>query len=196
MVGVWKPFSQPEYKKPWRLWSLLKQFGRDIRWSHQRIWKGYCEYDLFSIDDWFLKIMPQMLSEFQKTRHGSPVIPNSDSQALFLDDEERNQDVHTEWDKKLDRMVFLLREMDEATCSQRNTFEDAYFEALKGHWETPIENADGTTTHRYTPLGEIPEYKELDDNYRSEEKRLTQYRLDCKREFFELFSEHFYDLWD
>ncbi len=32
--------------------------------------------------------------------------------------------------------------------------------------------------------------------YRNFKKRITQYRLDCKQEFFELFSTHFYDLWD
>lgn len=196
MGGIWKPFSQPEYRRPWQIIRLLKQIGRDIKWSHQRIWRGYCDYDLFSIDDWFMKIMPGMLKVFKETRHGSPVAVNYHSHAVFLDEEERNQDVHGEWDKKLDRMIFLLGEMDEASCSQQNPYEDAYFEAVQKLMEPPVEHADGSSTHRYPDLKEYPEHRELDENYHAEEKRLNQYRLDCKQEFFELFSTHFYDLWD
>ena len=196
MSGIWKPFSQPKYKRPWQIIRLIRQIGRDIKWSHQRIWKGYCDYDLFSIDDWFMKIMPEMLRVFKKTRHGSPVAVNYHSHAVFLDEEERNQDVHEEWDKKLDRMIFLLGEMDETSCSQQNLYEDAYFEAVQKLMEPPVEHADGSSTHRYPDLKEYPEYRELHENYHTEENRLKQYRLDCKQEFFELFSTHFYDLWD
>ena len=196
MSGIWKPFSQPKYKRPWQIIRLIRQIGRDIKWSHQRIWKGYCDYDLFSIDDWFMKIMPEMRRVFKKTRHGSPVAVNYHSHAVFLDEEERNQDVHEEWDKKLDRMIFLLGEMDETSCSQQNPYEDAYFEAVQKLMEPPVEHADGSSTHRYPDLKEYPEYRELHENYHTEENRLNQYRLDCKQEFFELFSTHFYDLWD
>ena len=196
MSGIWKPFSQPKYKRPWQIIRLIRQIGRDIKWSHQRIWKGYCDYDLFSIDDWFMKIMPEMLRVFKKTRHGSPVAVNYHSHAVFLDEEERNQDVHEEWDKKLDRMIFLLGEMDETSCSQQNPYVDAYVEAVQKLMEPPVEHADGSSTHRYPDLKEYPEYRELHENYHTEENRLKQYRLDCKQEFFELFSTHFYDLWD
>ena len=196
MSGIWKPLSQPEYKRPWQILRLIKQVGRDIKWSHQRIWKGYCDYDLFSIDHWFMKIMPEMLKVFKETRHGSPVAVNCHSHIVFLDEEERNQNVHDEWDKNLDRMIFLLGEMDEVSCSQQNPYADAYFEAVQKLMESPVEHADGSRTHRYPDLKEYPEYRELHENYHAEEKRLNQYRLDCKQEFFELFETHFYDLWD
>ena len=196
MSEIWRPFSQPEYRRPWQIIRLIRQIGRDIKWSHQRIWKGYCDYDLFSIDYWFMKLMPRMLKVFKETRHGSPVALNYHSHAVFLDEEERNQDIHDEWDKKLDRMIFLLGEMDEASCSQQNPYEDAYFEAVQKLMEPPVEHEDGSCTHRFPDLKEYPEYRELDENYHAEEKRLAQYRLDCKQEFFELFGAHFYDLWD
>ena len=196
MEDVWRPFSQPEYRRPWQIGRLLKQIARDIKWSHQRIWKGYCDYDLFSIDSWFMKVMPRMLREFKETRHGSPVAINNPSQAVFLDDEERNQTVHNEWDKILDRMIFLLGEMDEYSCSQQNSFADEYFEVIEKLLQYPETRPDGSSSYRFPDLKEYPEYKELDENYHSEEKRLAQYRLDCKRVFFELFSTHFYDLWD
>lgn len=196
MDGVWRPFSEPEYKRPWQIIRLIKQIGRDIKWSHQRIWKGYCDYDLFSIDYWFMKIMPKMLKVFKETRHGSPVAVNYHSHAVFLDEEERNQDVHDEWDKKLDRMIFLLEEMNEESCTQQNPYEDEYFEAIDKLREGPTEHPDGSVSYRYPHLKEYPEYRELAEEYDAEEKRITQYRLDCKQEFFDLFSTYFYDLWD
>ena len=196
MSGIWKPFSQPEYKRPWQIIRLIRRIGRDIKWGHQRIWKGYCDYDLFSIDDWFMKIMPEMLKAFKDTRHGSPVAVNHHSHAVFLDEEERNQNVHDEWDKKLDRMIFLLGEMDEGSCSNQNPYEDEYFETVQKLMKPPVEHADGSSTYEYPDLKEYPEYRELHENYHTEEKRLNQYRLDCKKEFFDLFSLHFYDLWD
>lgn len=196
MDGIWKPFSQPEYKRPWQMIRLLKQIGRDIRWSHQRVWKGYCDYDLFSIDHWFMKIMPEMLKVFKETRHGSPLAVNFHSHAVFLDEEERNQDVHGEWDQKLDRMIFLLGEMNEESSAQQNPYKDDYFEAIDKLREGPIEHPDGSVSYRYPNLYEHPKYRELAGKYDAEEKRIMQYRLDCKQEFFALFSTHFHDLWD
>ena len=62
--------------------------------------------------------------------------------------------------------------------------------------EAPVEHPDGSVSYRYPNLKEYPEYRELAEKYDAEEKRISQYRLDCKQEFFELFSTHFYDLWD
>ena len=196
MEDVWRPFNQPEYRRPWQIGRLFKQISRDLKWSHQRIWKGYCDYDLFSIDGWFMKLMPRMLKEFKETRHGSPVTINNASQAVFLDDEERNQAVHCEWDKILDRMVFLLGEMDECSCSQQNPFVDEYLAAFDKLLKGPTDHPDGSCAIRYPDLKKYPEYRDLDERYHTEEKRLAQYRLDCKQEFFDLFSAHFYDLWD
>ena len=37
---------------------------------------------------------------------------------------------------------------------------------------------------------------ELSKKYHDEIKRIDAYRNDCKKIFFDEFSEHFYDLWD
>ena len=196
MEEIWKPFSQSEYRRPWQIGRLLKQIGRDLKWSHQRIWKGYCDYDLFSIDGWFMKLMQRMLKEFKESRHGSPVAMNNPSHAVFLDEIERDQDVHSAWDMKLERMIFLLGEMDEYSCSQQNSFADEYFGVIEKLLQCPDARPDSSSARSFPDLKEYPEYQELEENYHSEEKRLAKYRLDCKQEFFELFSTHFYDLWD
>lgn len=43
-----------------------------IKCAWQRATKGYCFRDLWSIDDWFLQIMPKMLDEYIEINHGYP----------------------------------------------------------------------------------------------------------------------------
>ena len=78
--------------------GVIRQFVDDIRYSWQRIRYGYCEHNIWSIDYWFLDIMPRMLEDLKATRHGSPVVNEAD-----IDDDEA---LHKAWDEILDRMIF------------------------------------------------------------------------------------------
>ena len=40
--------------------------------NKQRKEKGYCDQDLYDISNWFLTIVPNMLTEFNENRHGYP----------------------------------------------------------------------------------------------------------------------------
>lgn len=51
----------------------IKQFFRNIKWAYQRITKGYCDYDLWSIDNWISKLMHDALIEFESNCHGFPI---------------------------------------------------------------------------------------------------------------------------
>ena len=173
----------------------MRSMRQDMRWAHQRIWKGYCDYDLYSIDGWFMKIMPEMLQEFKKKRHGSPDMEGG-LPVSVAPDGGKNLDCHQKWTLVLERMIFLLGEMNEDTCSHKNPYRKKYFAASRKYREGPIENPDGSSTYHYTDLKEIPECRELDEKYHKAEKKLMKYRLDCKQEFFDLFSRYFYHLWD
>ena len=105
----------------------------------------------------------EVIPDSKKKRHGSPEIEGSPSQLLFLNEEERDQDVHHKWDLILERMIFLLREMYEETCSHKNPYEKKYFAAVDRYRKGPIENPDGSVTFRYKDLKEVPDYRELDE---------------------------------
>ena len=47
---------------------------KHIKYSFQRMRKGYCDYDVFAINHWFLRIMPQMLTELQEKRKSFPEV--------------------------------------------------------------------------------------------------------------------------
>lgn len=119
-VWEWQDFK-------WRLkepWKLPRLFWKNVKYSWQRITKGYCDKDLWSIDDWFIKIVPDMLQQLKETRHGSPGCLGEDY--VSEDGIRCNDACHEEWDKILDEMIFLFREMDEETCQKKNiTGEEA-----------------------------------------------------------------------
>ena len=123
--GIWKPFGKDNYKWAWhdkKAVGVLKCFWKDLKYSHQRLRKGYCDYDLFSIYDWFLAVMPVMLQEYKDSRIGSPgeLGENYPDEHGIM----QNDTCHKEWDEILDRMIFLFQEADESTCKRLNPFDD------------------------------------------------------------------------
>ena len=45
-------------------------------------------------------------------------------------------------------------------------------------------------------MDELPEYKEIHDLHREEERKLEEYREQCKNEALDMLKEHFFSLWD
>lgn len=50
----------------------FKDIKYNIMYKLQKAKKGYCDEDLFSINDWFIKIFPKMLGEFIECTCGYP----------------------------------------------------------------------------------------------------------------------------
>ena len=50
----------------------IESFFRGFKSTYQRATKGYCDYDLFSISDWFLEVFPNMLKEFADETYSHP----------------------------------------------------------------------------------------------------------------------------
>ena len=60
------------WKRPSNWWDNIKDFFRGFKYTYQRATKGYCDYDLFSISDWFLEMFPNMLKEFSDGTYSYP----------------------------------------------------------------------------------------------------------------------------
>lgn len=120
-----------------------------------------------------------------------------------------NDTCHEEWDKILERMIFLWRESNECTCTMKNPYEEEHSKAHKEFIEkygllgeklqTEEELEDnrrrggGGTVHF---MKELPEYKEISDKYLEEERKLEEYRNKSKDEALGMLKEYFFDLWD
>ena len=208
---VWKPFDQASYRRAWRdkkIVGVVKEFARDLRRCHRRIWRGYCDADTFSISDWFLGIMPTMLEDFRDHLHGFPSSPDSVSRQVALDDEDTGSEGMKAWKAVLDRMIFLMREADRDTCTRENPYEAEYHKAsdkFEGKYGLSGENLLTDEEQKKKESGQgirayfssdAEEYKPITDRYLEEERKIAQYRRACKDEALALFSEWFYDLWD
>ena len=136
---IWRPFRRSDYRAAWvdqNIIGILKEFCRDLRRCHQRIWKGYCDYDLYSIYEWFRRIMPPMLENFKDNLHGYPSSFYDISSSEAEEDKSDKADETDEtskidkgmkvWQNTLDKMIFLFRESDRETCSHQNPYEEEY----------------------------------------------------------------------
>ena len=63
-------YSPWSYLPNW--WSNIKQFFRHFKWAWQRAIKGYCDYDCFALDDYYLKLLPATLLSLAENSHGYP----------------------------------------------------------------------------------------------------------------------------
>lgn len=206
---IWTLFDREAYHWAWvdkKFSGVIRTFAKDLKCCKQRISRGWCDADLYSIHDWFLATVPAMLEQYQKTRHGSPGILGKNYQnqdGVFV-----NDTCHEEWDAILERMIFLFREADEYNCQRKNPCEDEYmrmrelFDREYGCFgeklETPEEETERMRTGAHTVHfpSEVPEYAGIDEKYRAEEKKLEAYRNQCKDEAFQMFSKWFFHLWD
>ncbi len=188
----------------------FKRWKRNIKFAYQRIKYGYCDSDVWSIDLWFLNVMPGMLQQLKDTTHSYPCFQGSISHAVCetgISEETGNEGVK-QWEAILSEMIFLLNEANEDTCTRENKYQKEYdkaqeeFETKYGlfgeNLRTEKEKADEKEkgTHRLYMLGDVPEYKEISDLYFNESRALGDYRDDCKNKALELFSKWFWDLWD
>ena len=187
-----------------------------LKWSRQRRKKGYCEYDLYSISNWFMRVVPEMIEEARAKKLGIPSVlieearnshnidPSEDFYSIpekLLDQIEK--DANNKWDEILTRMAFLLREAYEDTCSRKNPYEEEYHKARAefvtkyGDFGEKLltkedkEYAKKTGGRRAYFMNDLPEYTEIHNKYFEEEGKIYEYREECQREALSMFVKWF-----
>lgn len=61
---------------PWRPVNWGKNIGmilRGFKMAYQRITKGYCDWDLYNLDDYYAKFLSETLKEFAINTHSYPL---------------------------------------------------------------------------------------------------------------------------
>ena len=97
----------------------IKRWKEDIICICQRLRYGYCYRDVWSIDWWFVTVVPNMIHDLRINGHGYP--------GHFTGTEEENV---RKWNGILKRMEFLFRVANEETCRRKNSYQDAHDEAM------------------------------------------------------------------
>ena len=187
--------------------AKIKYFRKCVRWSWQRIIRGYADCDKWNMYRYLQNLIPDMLQDIRDNRHGAPGYLGknyANEEGILV-----NDTCHEEWDRILDRMIFLWRESNELTCSRKNPYEKEHSKAFEeftekyGFLGEKLQTAEelegnrkrggGRTIHF---MDELPEYKEISDKYRKESKILEDYRNISKDEALDMLKEYFFDLWD
>ena len=101
--------SLKDYKFPHTL-HQFKDLPLAIKYRFQRAFRGWADYDVLSMDTWFMEVIPQMLQYQRDCKVSTPVF---DVDASYEENREK-------WDQILDKMIFLCQEMNEDTCSKKN----------------------------------------------------------------------------
>lgn len=189
------------------LWGKIKHIKRCLSWSKQRIVRGYSDFDIWNMYGYLQTLLPDMLQHMKDNRHGSPSFlgENYTNEEGFM----VNDTCHVEWDEILDRMIFLWKETDENTCSKKNPYEEEHskthdeFTERYGFLGEKLQTKEELEENRKRSgrgtvhfMDELPEYKEISDKYREEERRLEQYRNDCKDKAMDMLKMYFFALWD
>ena len=194
----------------------IKRVLMKWKWSRERSKKGYCEYDLYSISNWFMRVVPEMIEEARAKKLGIPSVlieeaknshnidPSEDFYLIpekLLDEIEK--EASNKWDAILTRMVFLLRESDEDTCSKKNLYEEEYNKAREefatkyGDFgeklltEEDKEYAKETGDRKVYFMSDVPEYREIYNKYMEEQQKLWEYHEACQKEGLALFVKWF-----
>ena len=94
-----------------RWYKNITQIPLYFRLIHYLVKHGYDEYATWEIDFWFIKTMKSILTQFRDNHTGYPVMS---------DDDELQAKSEVEFDKTLDKMIFLLDSMDEDSSKYDN----------------------------------------------------------------------------
>ena len=99
-----------------------------LKWSKQRATRGFADCDVWNMYGYLEELMPAMLQYLKDNRMGSPAMlgENYTDKNGFM----QNDTCHKEWDKILDRMIFLWGELDEEKCTKKNPYDEAYTKAM------------------------------------------------------------------
>lgn len=190
-----------------RLWKKIKHIRKCIRWSKQRVVRGYADIDKWNMYHFLQTLIPDMLQDLRDDRWGSPSFLGEN----YTNDEGIlvNDTCHEEWNKILDHMIFFWRESKEETCGRKNPYDKEYDAASKefddkygflgeklqteAELEKNRKRGGGGTVHF---MNELPEYQEIYEKHYAEERKLEAYRAECKDKALDLLKEYFYSLWD
>lgn len=156
------------------------RFFNWLKHIKQRIKRGYSYRDVYSIDDWFLTIMPQMLEDLANVKRlGIPMYEWNKVRGADKDltDEEVDLIAETSWRSMLRTMAYHLREGKEPT-KEKNEYDGKMFWNWDNINDTPTENE-----------------KELQDKWMARELEIEEYRQEQLKKGLEMFCENIERLW-
>lgn len=189
-----------------------KEVAFEERMAKQRAKRGFSDRDVWSIDYWFCNTISPMLKQLAKKTHGFQTLDENGNiiQTNALTDEDFGM-YEKRWTDTILHMAHLADEMNDETCSMKNPHEKDFdrihraFLKKYGFWgeklytEEDKKEAEKGCHKMYSPESDPihgEEYRKIMEQYMAYEQKISDYRDECKDEFFRLFNRYFWCLWD
>ena len=164
----------------------IRVFINKLKWSWQRLKRGYSDYDVDEFNTWFQSVIPPMLlalrKQYEKPMAGYPSVMSKD----FF--EEHRAEIGLSYDEyQASQFTPLWKQWDErmyADCSRRwiSLIEEMRYLFLESNEDTCSKKICSCPNERPETL-------------RKPEDELAAYRKECRRKAFALFCEWFDYLW-
>lgn len=128
-MNIWNKydFAMSGLGKKSKILAKIKHFFKCVKWSKQRITRGYCDRDVWEMFSFLQTLIPDMLQTLKDTRTGSPgyLGENYTNENGIL----VNDTCHEEWNCILDKMIFLWREAEHKSEHRMTpkTLENSHF---------------------------------------------------------------------
>ena len=148
-----------------------------LKHAYQRIKYGYSYRDVWSIDMWFLEVVPKMLNDLAKNTYGAP-------QSFFNDDADESNEGFEKWRDTLKLIATKFTNAKEDTI--KNEYVDTMHDIWQKRWRWK-ENKDGT--HSLITDELTDEEKSLEEKYHHRESEIWEIRQNELKEGFSLFEK-------
>lgn len=72
--NIWNSydFAMSGLSQKSRIWAKIKHIKSCLKWSKQRIVRGYADSDVWNMSGYLQTLLPDMLQNLKDHRHGSP----------------------------------------------------------------------------------------------------------------------------
>lgn len=154
-------------------WEFFEDCWYNLKAAYQRVTRGFAYRDLFSIDSWFLDIIPEMLKEFRENLHSYP----GDNEFPTFES----------WVTYLEEMETHFRNANENQKVQLNEWEEDYL-------KYPMEWQKSKDDIYLTMIDNTP--KDITEKWLAREKEIDAWREEELQKGFSQFIKVFHHLWD
>ena len=154
-------------------WEFFEDCWLNVKAAYQRITRGFAYRDLFSIDNWFLDIFPEMLKEFRENLHSFP----GDSEFPTFES----------WTAYLKEMETHFRNANENQTVQINEFEKEYMS-----YPTDFKKCENSCLLEY--VNYAPE--DIGKKWFAREMEINAWREEELKKAMKMLMNCFHCLWD
>jgi len=102
---IWESIYYP----CWRLFDKIRYFPKEVKWFYQRGTRGWSDQDTWSVYDHLIEIIPPMLRQMAKNKHGIPTSMFSKrAQSNSLEEgytKAQEKVAEKKWDKVLNTII-------------------------------------------------------------------------------------------